>query len=295
MELRQLRYALAVARHSNFTRAAGEVAIAQPALSQQIATLERDLGVRLFDRTNRRVRLTDAGRAFITRAERMVADAEALAEEMTAFAGGLRGRVVVGTNQTVSEYMLPKQLGAFHARYPGIEIALREGVKDDVLSWLDEGSIDLFIGDLREALIDESEFAIEHLYEDEIALAVSPDHPLANCGTITFAELRDERFIMYSPGSAMTERAKTLAYEAGFTPRIAFESVDTLTVRALVAERLGIALFPRTFGNTPGPNVALVSLMPRVARRMSLVTRRTTYAPSAKMFIDFIREHMQTL
>jgi len=295
MELRQLRYALAVARHANFTRAAEEVSIAQPALSQQIATLERHLGVRLFDRTNRRVRLTDAGRAFISRAERMIADAEALAEEMTAYAGGLRGRVVAGTNQSVSEYLLPKQLGAFHARYPGIEIALREGIKEDVLSWLNEGSIDLFIGDLREAPIAASEFTAEHLYEDEVALAVAPDHPLAHRGSITFGELRDERFIMWGAGAAMTERVKTLAYEAGFTPCVAFESVDSLTIRALVAERLGIALFPRTLGNTPGPNVALVSLVPRVARRMSLVTRRTAYAPSAKMFIDFIREHMQTL
>ena len=112
--------------------------MAQPALSQQIAALERELGVRLFDRTNRRVALTDAGRAFVARAERVIADLEAAAQEMTAFAGGLRGRVVVGTYQSFAEYILPKLLGRFHAEQPGIEVAMREGMADELLSRLRE-------------------------------------------------------------------------------------------------------------------------------------------------------------
>ena len=92
MEFRQLRSAVTIARRLSFTAAAEELALAQPALSQQIAALERELGVRLFERTNRRVALTDAGRAFVARAERVIADLEAAAQEMTAFAGGLRGR-----------------------------------------------------------------------------------------------------------------------------------------------------------------------------------------------------------
>ena len=136
MELRQLRYALAVGQRLNFTRAAADLSVAQPALSQQIGALERELGVRLFDRTNRSVRLTDAGRAFMRRAERILADIDRTAEEMTAFAGGLRGRVVVGTYQSFAEYTLPKLMGRFHALYPGIEIALREGMADDLLAGL---------------------------------------------------------------------------------------------------------------------------------------------------------------
>ena len=148
MEFRQLRSAVTIARRLSFTAAAEELAVAQPALSQQIAALERELGVRLFERTNRSVALTDAGRAFVARAERIIADLEAAAQEMTAYAGGLRGRVVVGTYQSFAEYLLPKLLGRFHAEQPGIEVAMREGMADELLTRLAGGTLDVFIGHL---------------------------------------------------------------------------------------------------------------------------------------------------
>src|SRR5215469_8370447 len=169
MELRQLRYTVAVAQRLSFTQAAAALSVAQPALSQQIAGLERELGVRLFDRTNRRVVLTDAGRAFIRRAERILADIDRTAEEMTAYAGGLRGRVVVGTYQSFAEYTLPKLLGRFHGHYPGIEIALREGMADDLLANLEAGAVDVFIGHIAETrYAGDSQFRSEPLYDDEL-------------------------------------------------------------------------------------------------------------------------------
>jgi DNA-binding transcriptional LysR family regulator len=294
MELRQLRYALAVARRLSFTQAAADLALAQPALSQQIAALEADLGVKLFERTSRRVTLTDAGRALIERAERVLGDVDAAREEMTAYAGGLRGRVVVGTYQSFSEYRLPKLLGRFHAQYPGIEIALREGMADDLFPALASGKIDVFVGDISEArTIEPVEFAHEPLYEDELSIAVAASHPLAARHVVSIHELRDERWIIFRPGSQLTQRLVSAAHIAGFDPRVAFESVDSLTVRALVAEGLGIALFPRTLGNTPGPNIALVSLAPeKMIRTMSLVTRKSAYGPSAKSFIAFLRDEL---
>ena len=297
MEIRQLRYAVGVAKRLSFTQAAEALAVAQPALSQQIAALERELGVRLFDRTNRRVSVTDAGRAFVARAERVLAELDAAAEEMTAYAGGLRGRVVVGTYQSFAEYMLPKLLGRFHGEHPGIEIALREGMADDLLAGLVDGSIDVFIGHLHEtrfagdpALVDEP------LYEDELVLAVGGAHRLASKRSVRIDEVRDEPFVIFRPGSSITNRLMSLARDAGFKPRVAFESVDSLTVRALVAEGLGVALFPRLLGNTPGPNVALLSLEPQpVIRRMSLVMRRAPYGASAERFIAFLREQMLDL
>jgi DNA-binding transcriptional LysR family regulator len=293
MELRQLRSVVAVARHSSFTRAAESLAVAQPALSQQIGALERELGVRLFERTNRRVALTDAGRAFVARAERILTDVEGAAEEMTAYAGGLRGRVVLGTYQSFAEYTLPKLLGAFHAEHPGIEIALREGMADDLLAGLRDGSIDVFVGHMSDtSFAAAGEFAQERLYEDELVIAVSAKHPLAQRASVRMEELRDEPFVIFRPGSSITHRLYMLAQGAGFTPHVAFESVDSLTVRSLVAEGLGIALYPRTLGNMPGPFVAMLSLPERVIRTMSLVMRRTPYAPAAQTFVDFIRHAM---
>ncbi|MGB6986990.1 MAG: LysR family transcriptional regulator [Candidatus Aquilonibacter sp.] len=288
MELRQLRSAVTIARRLSFTAAADELAVAQPALSQQIAALERELGVRLFDRTNRRVALTDAGRAFVARAARIVADADAAAVEMSAYAGGLRGRVVVGTYQSFAEYTLPKLLGRFHAEHPGIEVALREGMADALLAGLHGGTLDVFVGDVAASSL--PTFRTEPLYEDELVIAVAARHRLASRATIRIDELRDEPFVIFRPGSTMTDRLNRLARDAGFEPRVAFESEDSLTVRSLVAEGLGVALYPRAIGNTPGPNVALLSIAPQpIMRTMSLVTRVEVQGPAVIRFVDFIR------
>ena len=296
MEIRQLRSAVAIARRLSFTAAAEELALAQPALSQQIAALERELGVRLFERTNRRVALTDAGRAFVKRAERIIADVGAAAEEMTAYAGGLRGRVVIGTYQSFAEYVLPKLLGRFHAENPGIEVALREGIADALLAGLRDGAVDVFVGHLADASPVTGNFLIEPLYEDELAIAVSARHRLAERSGVRMEELRDEPFVIFRPGSASTHRLNSAARAAGFEPRVAFESEDSLTVRSLVAEGLGVALYPRTLGNTPGPNIALLSVEPqRIMRTMALVTRTDPFGPAVRRFVDFIRDALHVL
>ncbi len=295
MEFRQLRYAAEVARRLSFTKAAEALSVAQPALSQQIAGLERELGVRLFDRTNRKVVVTDAGRAFLARAGRVLTDMAALGEEMSAYAGGQRGRVVVGTYQSVAEYMLPKILGRFHGAHPGIEIAVREGMADELLAGLQSGSIDVFVGHIFEtAYAGNPDFAEEPLYEDELVLAVAGSHPLSSRSTVRMEELRHEAFVIFRPGSQMTSRLFSLARDAGFTPRVAFESLDSMTIRSLVAEGLGVALFPRTLGNMPGPRVSLLSFAPaRAMRRMSLVTRNASHPPSIDLFIRFLRDAME--
>jgi DNA-binding transcriptional LysR family regulator len=292
MELRQVRYAVAVARRLSFTQAAAELSIAQPALSQAIASLEEDLGVKLFERTNRRVTLTDAGRAFVLRAERLLTEAEAAAEEMSAYAGGMRGRVIVGTYQSFAEAALPKLLRTFHAAYPGIEIALREGITDEMLAGLRSGAVDLFVGDLGNdgAAIEGLEQT--PLYQDELVIALARNHSLATRTALRIEELRDEPFVIYRPGSASTLRLVAQTRAAGFEPRIAFETTDALTVRALVAENLGVALFPRSLGRTHGLPIALVPLAPPLMRTMLLLTRSSGYGPAARRFIDFVKaEH----
>jgi LysR family transcriptional regulator, transcription activator of glutamate synthase operon len=290
MEFRQLRAAVMVANRLSFTAAAEELSVAQPALSQQIAALEGELGVRLFDRTNRRVTVTEAGRAFVTAAERVLADLSALRQEMTAFAGGLRGRVVLGTYQSFAEYTLPKLLGRFHAEHPGIEVALREGFADELLLGLRDGSLDVFIGQLHDASVPVEGLRSEDLYDDEVVAITAPQHPLASRAHISIGELRDEAWVIFRPGSSITHRLMRLAKEAGFAPRVLFESADSLTIRALVAEGLGIAVYPRLLANMPGPNIALISFAPREMRTMSLVTRDREYAPAARQFIGFLRE-----
>src|SRR5579883_1819982 len=140
-----MEYVVAVARHGHVTRAAEELRVAQSALSRQIQGVERELGVTLFDRSRRRLRLTPAGMAFVARAERLLADLHGLREEMREFAGLRRGRVAIGVLPSVAEARLPALVAAYHARYPGIEIVLRDENTMALMALLDSGGLDLAV------------------------------------------------------------------------------------------------------------------------------------------------------
>lgn len=289
MEFRQLRSALVLAETRHFTRAAELLTIAQPALSQQIKGLEDELKVRLFERSSRRVRITDAGTAFVAAAKRIVDDVERLRTTMHEYAGLMRGRVVVGAMQLFSETMLPRMLGQFHREFPGIEIALREDVTQGMLDDLRSGMLDIAIANIPDPE-NHQDLTIAPLGSDEVALAVAPSHRLATAELVRFEDLREEPFVVYTTGAGGQLQLMSAARAAGFTPRIAFESADSWTLRALASEGLGVTLLPRAFLEAPGPPIVAVPLHPPIRRSMALVQRRTS-APSraTQVFLDFVR------
>src|SRR5258707_401172 len=142
-ELRQLNYFVVLARTLNFTEAAERIGIAQPALSQQIQTLERELGVMLLNRTSRRVSLTDAGMAFSKRAEKLLTEANDAKLEMQEYAGLLRGKIALGVVPNLGELWLWHLLADFHQGYPGIEIVLIEETTDPLVDLMMHGQLDL--------------------------------------------------------------------------------------------------------------------------------------------------------
>jgi DNA-binding transcriptional LysR family regulator len=285
---------LVLAETRHFTRAAELLAIAQPALSQQIKGLEDELKVRLFERSSRRVRITDAGAAFVAAAKRIVDDVERLQAAMHEYAGLMRGRVVVGAMQLFSETMFPRLLGQFHREFPGIEIALREDVTQGMLDDLRSGLLDIAVANIPDPE-DHPDLIITPLSSDEVALAVAPSHRLAQAEAVRFEDLREEPFVVYSAGAGGQVQLMAAARAAGFTPRIAFESADSWTLRALASEGLGVTLLPRSFLEAPGPPIIAVPLQPPILRSTSLVQRRTS-APSraAQVFLDFVRAAFAT-
>ena len=134
MELRQLRYVIAVADHRHFTRAAASVPVAQPALSHQVRLLEQELGIELFERSRSGARLTEAGEIFLLRARRALAEMDAAREEIAAFKGLTSGRLVLGAMQALAGLDLPLLLAAFHAAHPGIDVSLREDSTRDMFT-----------------------------------------------------------------------------------------------------------------------------------------------------------------
>jgi DNA-binding transcriptional LysR family regulator len=299
MELRQLRYFVAVAHRRHFTQAAEELNLAQPALSQQIKQLERELGVMLFERTSRRVSLTHAGEALLVRAERILAEVEWVQMEMQEYTGLTRGRVVIGSLQSLEAFRFPALLSRFHTRYPGIEIVLREEVTERLLELLNTGQLDLTLFQVTDGLLPleltVSSVITERLLTEELVLVVAPNHTLANRQSVTIEELRDEPFVLFKPGSGLRHAIIQSSLAAGFTPRILFESGELGTIRSLVAEGLGVSVLPRSVAEAPGREVAIISLGPLPLARTVLLAWHTNvyHAPAVAAFLSFIHDDIR--
>jgi DNA-binding transcriptional LysR family regulator len=295
VDIRQLRYFVTLAHMRHFTRAAAQLQIAQPALSQQIRQLERELGVMLVRREHRQVELTAPGEALLAHAERILTEMEHARAEMAEFAGLRRGRVLLGALQSVSGYWLCGVLARFHARYPGIELALREDGAEQLAQLLGAARLDLALLHVTShtppPYLTAAEVVTEPLFSEELVLIAAPDSPLARRDTVAFAELRDAAFVAFKPGGGLRRALMEASAVEGFTPHIACESGDLNTIRALVATGLGVTLVPRSVATAAGRAVAIVTITsPRLARTVVL-TWRTDHVRSvaAEACLAFIR------
>ena len=195
MELRQVQYFVVVAGQRSFSRAAQAVGVAQPALSQQMKRLESELGVVLLDRSTRPLKVTEAGVAFLARAERMVAEANLARDEMRDFAGVGRGRLVVGALPGLAAFWLPDVLGRFHLAHPGIELVLREANTEELSRLLGLGQLDLALLHAVPGLYtghpSHRGIVMERLFDEELVVIVAPGHPLAHRASVRLGALPD--------------------------------------------------------------------------------------------------------
>ncbi|MGI8550003.1 MAG: LysR substrate-binding domain-containing protein [Dehalococcoidia bacterium] len=293
MELRQLRYFVAVAERRHFTAAAQALHLAQPALSQQIRLLEREVGVELFDRSGHRVRLTAAGEAFLPRAQRVLVEVQAAAVELGEFAGLLRGRVVVGALPSLAEHQLPPLLADFHARYPGLELVIREENTTELLSLVRAGAIDLGFVHQLAAEPPPADILLEELFTEDLVAVFAPGHRLAGHDPVSLEVLRDYPLLCSKPGSALRQTVLQACMRLGITPQIRFESGGTASVRALAAAGLGVAILPRSDADAVGPSVAWSPLTPLLRRTVALALTANRYQPVAvRAFVTLAHELM---
>jgi DNA-binding transcriptional LysR family regulator len=291
MELRQLRYLVALADECHFTRAAAREHVAQPALSQQIRRLEREVGLPLVERTTRRVALTDAGERLVERARRALGEIEAGQAELQALAGIRTGRVGIGAIQALGPLDLPLLLGAFHERHPGVELAVREEPSETLAAMVQDGSLDLaFLSASDHAVYDRLE--LRRLATEELVALLPASHRLASRRRLRLAELREEQFIGYREGATIRQVLMSAAEAAGFQPRIAFESNEVPRIRALVGRGLGVAVLPRSAGQPPHDTIAAVPLRgPTLHRDVTLVWRTgRAHSPAAAAFLELSQQ-----
>ena len=295
MELRQLKYLVAIAEEGSFTRAAVREHVAQPALSQQIRRLEEEVGITLIDRTTRRVRMTAAGTRMVERARRALAEIDAGVSELDELAGVRGGRVAIGAMQTLGPFDLSKLLAAFHDQYPEVELAVREDPSETLAERLRSDALDLAFLSVTER-IQGGGLSFRRLATEEVVAVLPPEHPLAGYERVRLADLRQERFIAFREGSMLRRLLIGATGEAGFAPRVAFESNEVARIRSMVARGLGVSLLPRSDVEGDGVAVSLASVdEPALSRDVTLVWRADRrHGPAAAAFLDLARRADET-
>ncbi|MEU6838173.1 LysR family transcriptional regulator [Streptomyces rubiginosohelvolus] len=242
MELRHLNAFLAVAEELHFGRAAKRLQMAQPPLSQQIRQLEKELGVQLFHRNTRSVRLTSAGESFLEPIRTVLDDLDTAVRAARSAGIGEYGRVTIGFAGASSHETLPRLTRAVRAAHPGLELVMTgQTYANTALSRVADGSLDLGFVRLP---VTRPGVAHRVIDEEELVCALPSDHPLARRETVPLDVLAGEPFVSFPANSGSTVRdAMTEACEsAGFTPRIVQEAPDSYTILALVAAGVGVTL-----------------------------------------------------
>ncbi|WP_042162331.1 LysR family transcriptional regulator [Paenibacillus gorillae] len=281
MELRQLQYVKQIALEKNFSRAAEKLHIAQPSLSQQLSKLEQELGVLLFRRTTNSVELTQAGEVFITKSQTILDAVEQLKQEMDDMAQMRRGRLVVGTMPITGAHILPLVLPVFGELYPQIEVVLMEETSARLEQLTASGGTDISLLSLP---LEDSSLAWEVLMEEEICLAVPPQHRLAGTSApLKIKELKEESFIGLKKGQGFRQITVELCQRSGFTPNIVFESSNMETIQSLVAGGMGVAFVPRMLTRYRGSEFAPVylPLADNPSRTLVIAYRKGRYLSKA--------------
>jgi DNA-binding transcriptional LysR family regulator len=284
VELRHLRYFVAVAEELHFGRAAVRLHMAQPPLSQAIRRLEDAVGCQLLLRTSRSVAVTPAGAAFLERARRTLRNVEADIDEARSIGEGQTGRLNVGFVGSGMLTTLPQILSRYVAAYPGVQLQLHESFTSRVIGGLLAGDIDA--GIVRDAEPVDGLIATPMLSEPFIAVLPS-DHPYAAEASVSVAVLADTPFV-YPPRSAgprAFEKPLILCEEYGFRPGIAHEASHWLTILKLVGAGLGVSIAPACVRHITTPEVACVALQETsVVSDLALLFRDGEHRPMVHAF-----------
>jgi DNA-binding transcriptional LysR family regulator len=288
IELRHLRYFLAVAETLHFSKAAAQLGMAQPPLSQQIKSLERMLGYPLFDRTTRGVRLTKVGQYFKERALHTVTKMHDDVEMARRLGRGQEGVLTVGFSGSVMLTTLPKAIERYRRLHPKVELRLRELVTAEQTSSLLDGTLDL--GFLRDAEPREG-LSIESILRERFIAVLPARHKLAGNATIRPEDLRNESFVLFARrmGPLAFDRTFACCEAEGFRPNVVQEAPQWPSVVRLVAAGSGISLAPACVANFAMPGVVYRKVRSHCWTSIDIGSKPKLDNPAVEAFMDIVR------
>ncbi len=277
MNLRDLKYLVALADHKHFGHAAAACFVSQPTLSTQIKKLEEELGVPLVERAPRKVMLTPAGRDAAERARRIVAEVEQMKEAARRSQDPEAGTVRLGIFPTLGPYLLPHVVPRIRARFPQLELLLVEEKSDVLLSRLREGKLDAGILALP---LQDDQLHTEFLFEEPFLLAVPEAHPLAERDSLSLGELSNQQLLLLEDGHCLREQALDVCRISGANEKSEFRATSLETLRQMVAANVGITLLPTLAVKPPVARSDDIHLLgfsdSHPSRRIAMVWRRSS-------------------
>lgn len=277
MNLRDLRYLVALADHKHFGRAAEASFVSQPTLSTQLKKFEDEIGMALVERNPRNVILTEVGEAVVAKARVILREADEIKAIARRAKDPESGTVRLGIFPTLGPYLLPHIVPNIVARFPKLELILVEEKTETLLKRLHDGELDAAVLALP---IHDDTLHAEFLFEETFALAVNRQHRLAKIKRVTLADLTDESLLLLDDGHCLRDQALEVCRMAGTGERAGFRATSLETLRHMVSANVGLTLMPALSVHSPAPpspNVVLIPFSPPAPhRRIAMIWRRTS-------------------
>lgn len=291
LELRQIQYFIEVAKREHVTEAAHALHVAQSAVSRQIFNLEEELGVRLFIREGRNVKLTPIGKLFLNQMQQAMKVIDAAKREIEEYLDPDQGTIRIGFPSSLASYILPTAISSFRERYPQVKFQLKQGSYRYLIDGVVNGEFDMaLIGPVPKQ---EKKVEGTTLFIDNIVALLPVNHPLAGRKALKLAELREDSFVLFPKEYILREMIVNACGQLGFQPNVSFEGEDIDAIKGLVSAGLGISLIPEItlVDRLPRSTVKIPIIEPNVTRTVGVIIPRDRgLLPTEQLFYEFLKE-----
>ncbi|WP_085992949.1 LysR family transcriptional regulator [Oceanobacillus senegalensis] len=298
MEIRQIQYFMEAAEREHVTEAADALHVAQSSVSRQIGNLEDELGVELFIREGRRVKLTPLGKIFYERVKQAINILDDAKKEVTEYLDPEKGTIRIAFPNSMAAHTLPSIISAFRARYPEAKFQMTNALHQDLIKGVINGDFNLAMISPMPKKDKEKKINGTTLFSENIVVLLPLQHPLANKPSIHLQELKDDPFVVLTEGHKFRDQVVRSCNKAGFSPKISFEGENIDALKGLVSAELGVALMPEMtlVDNTPRSTVMVPLADTSLTRTVGIIyPAHRELLPTEKIFYDFLKETYERL